>query len=63
LLLFIVRLDAAVVVARADDEGADLVVEVNVLVVAFDEFDIEVDLIVELPLLPEPVTHDGVAGL
>lgn len=52
--LFIVWLDAAVV-AREDDENADLVVEANVLVMAFDEFDVEVDLIVELPLLPEPM--------
>ena len=53
--LFIVWLDAAVVVVRADDEDADLVVGDNVLVVALDEFDVEVDLIVELPLLPEPM--------
>jgi len=52
--LSIVWLDAAVVLVRADLEDADLVMEANVLV-AFDESDVEVNLIVELPLLPEPM--------
>jgi len=52
--LSMVWLDAVVVLVRADVEDADLVMEANVLV-AFDEFDVEVNLIVELPLLPEPM--------
>ena len=52
--LSMVWLDAVVVLVRADLEDADLVMEANVLV-AFDESDVEVNLIVELPLLPEPM--------
>ena len=53
--LFIVWLDAAVAVARADDQNTDLVVEAKVLAAAFAECDVEVHLRLELLLLPEPM--------